>query len=136
VRSIRHSKTKIKVMTTSKQIVRTIAEMANDNEQMTKSILGKFVVEECVKLNEKPFIFKEVKPLIDSCSFLVKQIEMCSDGIEALENKLTTMKSLNDEGFVFPYEPRDFDKVQESLNDTIRQKELFTKQLIESIEKI
>ena len=99
-------------------------------------ILGKFVVEECVKLNEKPFIFKEVKPLIDSCSFLVKQIEVCTDSIEALENKLVTMRDLNDEGFVFPYEPRDFDKVQESLNDTIRQKELFIKQLIEAIEKI
>jgi len=123
-------------MTTSKQIVRTIAEMANDNEQMTKSILGKFVVEECVKLTRKPFVFKEVKPLIDSCSYLAKLIEDCTDGIEALENKLTTMKSLNDEGFVFPYEPKDFDKVQESLNATIRQKELFTKQLIEAIEKI
>jgi hypothetical protein len=123
-------------MTTSKQIVRTIADMANDNEQMTKSILGKFVVEECVKLSEKPFVFKEVKPLIDSCSYLVKQIEDCTDGIEALENKLTTMKSLNEEGFVFPYEQGEFDIVKAGIEAVIRQKELFTKQLIEAIEKI
>ena len=123
-------------MTTSKQIVRTIAEMANDNEQMTKTILGKFVVDECILLSKKPFIFKEVKPLIDSCSYLVKQIEMCSDEIEALENKYVTMESLNEEGVVFPFEPQDFAKVKESKEATIRQKELYVKQLIEAIEKI
>lgn len=123
-------------MTTSKTVVRTIAEMARDNEQMTKTILGKFIVEECVKLNERPFVFKEVKPLIDSCSYLVRQIEDCANAIEAFENKLITMKSLNDEGIMIPFEPKDFVKVQESLDATIRQKELFTKQLIEAIEKI
>jgi hypothetical protein len=123
-------------MTTSKQIVRTIAEMANDNEQMTKSILGKFVVEECVKLNEKPFIFKEVKPLIDSCSYLVKQIEDCVEKIETFSEQHTTMIELNKSGFPFPYEQREIDRVKNDLEDYARQKELFTKQLIEAIEKI
>ena len=122
--------------TTAKQIVKTIAEMANDNEQMTKSILGKFVVEECVKLNEKPFNFKEVKPLIDSCCYLVNEIEICDKSIDELNSKLINMKQINDEGFGFPYDAKDFDKVQESINSILRQQELFTKQLIEAIEKI
>jgi len=123
-------------MTTSKQIVRTIAEMAFDNEKMTKSILGSFVVDECVKLTRKPFVFKEVKPLIDSCSFLVAQIEICENAIRVLNEKIKDMNWTNQSGLPFLYEQKEIDKVQESLEATIRQKELFTKQLIEAIEKI
>lgn len=123
-------------MTTSKQIVRTIADMANDNEQMTKSILGKFVVEECVKLSEKPFVFKEVKPLIDSCSFLVAQIETCDDCIESLNEKFRDMIWTNQSGLPFIYEEKEIERVKSEIEDFIRQKELFTKQLIEAIEKI
>jgi hypothetical protein len=123
-------------MTTSKQIVRTIAEMANDNEQMTKSILGEHIILKCVKLNEKPFIFKEVKPLIDSCSFLVKQIETCDECIEALDEKHRDMIWTNQSGLPFIYEDIEIDRVKNELEDYARQKELFTKQLIEAIEKI
>jgi len=125
-------------MTTSKTVVRTIAEMARDNEQMTKTILGKFIVEECVKLNEKPFDFKEVKPLIDSCSYLVSQIELCDSQIKTFSEKLKEMDKFNTEepDHAFSYEEQEFKVVQSMLDDSNRQKELFTKQLIEAIEKL
>jgi len=125
-------------MTTSKTVVRTIAEMARDNEQMTKTILGKFIVEECVKLNEKPFDFKEIKPLIDSCSYLVSQIELCDSQIKTFSEKLKEMDKFNTEepDHAFSYEEQEFKVVQSMLDDSNRQKELFTKQLIEAIEKL
>ena len=121
---------------TSKQIISTIASMAKDNEKMTESILGGHIVKECVKLNEKPFIYKEVKPLIDSCCYLGKQIEICTEKIKALYKKQHTMEELNDSDFPFPYEQREIDSVKSDLEDTARQKELFTKQLIEAIERL
>jgi hypothetical protein len=126
------------IMTTSKTVVRTIAEMARDNEQMTKTILGKFIVEECVKLNEKPFDFKEIKPLIDSCSYLVSQIELCDSQIKTFSEKLKEMDKFNTEepDHAFSYEEQEFKVVQSMLDDSNRQKELFTKQLIEAIEKL
>ena len=110
--------------------------MSKDNEKMTESILGGHIVKECVKLNEKPFIYKEVKPLIDSCCYLGKQIEVCTENIEMLKNQLTRMEELNNSDFPFPYEQREIDRVKSDLEDTARQKELFTKQLIEAIERL
>ena len=121
---------------TSKQIISTIASMAKDNEKMTDSILGVHIIKDCVKLNEKPFIYKEVKPLIDSCCYLGKQIEICTENIETLHGKLNTMEELNNSDFPFPYEQREIDRVKSDLEDTARQKELFTKQLIEAIERL
>lgn len=121
---------------TSKQIISTIASMAKDNEKMTESILGGHIVKECVKLNEKPFIFKEVKPLIDSCCYLGKQIELCTEKIETFHGKIVTMEELNNSDFPFPYEQSQIDRVKSDLADVTRQKELFTKQLIEAIEKL
>ena len=121
-------------MNTSKQIVKTIASMANDNRSQTESILGKHIVDECVKLTQKPFVFSEVKPLIDSCSFLVKQIEICDNSIKVFTQKLIDMKEHNDGNHVFPFERQEFAVVQSMLDDSTRQKELFTKQLIEAIE--
>ena len=121
---------------TSKQIISTIASMAKDNEKMTESILSGHIVKECVKLNEKPFIYKEVKPLIDSCCYLGKQIEICTENIEALYNKQHTMEELNNSDHPFPYEQREIDRVKSDLEDIARQKELFTKQLIEAIERL
>ena len=121
---------------TSKQIISTIASMAKDNEKMTESILGGHIVKECVKLNEKPFIFKEVKPLIDSCCYLGKQIEVCTEKIEKLSEQLNTMEELNNSDFPFPYEQNQIDRVKSDLADATRQKELFTKQLIEAIERL
>lgn len=121
---------------TSKQIISTIASMAKDNEKMTESILGGHIVKECVKLNEKPFIYKEVKPLIDSCCYLGKQIEICTEKIEDLHGKLNTMEGINNSDFPFPYEQHQIDRVKSDLEDTARQKELFTKQLIEAIGRL
>ena len=121
---------------TSKQIILTIASMAKDNEKMTESILGGHIVKECVKLNKKPFVYKEVKPLIDSCCYLGKQIEICTERIETLYNKQHTMEELNNSDHPFPYEQREIDRVKSDLADATRQKELFTKQLIEAIEKL
>lgn len=121
---------------TSKQIISTIASMAKDNEKMTESILGGHIVKECVKLNEKPFIYKEVKPLIDSCSFLVKQIELCEDQVNVFSKKLTDMQEHNENNHAFPYEQQEFNIVKSMRDDSQRQKELFTKQLIEAIEKL
>ena len=121
---------------TSKQIISTIANMAKDNEKMTESILGGHIVKECVKLNEKPFVYKEVKPLIDSCCYLGKQIEVCTEKIETFYKQLNTMEELNNSDFPFPYEQREIDRVKSDLADATRQKELFTKQLIEAIEKL
>lgn len=122
---------------TSKQIISTIASMAKDNEKMTESILGGHIVKECVKLNEKPFIYKEVKPLIDSCCYLGKQIEICTEKIERLNKKVLEMGDINDlPYFPFPYEQREIDRVKSDLEDTARQRELFTKQLIEAIERL
>lgn len=121
---------------TSKQIISTIASMAKDNEKMTESILGGHIVKECVKLNEKPFIYKEVKPLIDSCSFLVKQIELCEDQVNVFSKKLIDMQEHNDSNHAFPYEQQEFNIIRSMRDDSQRQKELFTKQLIEAIEKL
>ena len=121
---------------TSKQIISTIASMAKDNEKMTESILSGHIVKECVKLNEKPFIYKEVKPLIDSCCYLGKQIEICTEKIETLHGKLNTMEGINNSDFQFPYEQYQIDRVKSDLADVTRQKELFTKQLIEAIERL
>lgn len=121
---------------TSKQIISTIASMAKDNEKMTESILGGHIVKECVKLNEKQFIYKEVKPLIDSCSFLVKQIELCEDQVNVFAKKLTDMQEHNKNNNAFPYEQQEFNIVKSMRDDSQRQKELFTKQLIEAIEKL
>lgn len=121
---------------TSKQIISTIASMAKDNEKMTESILGGHIVKECVKLNEKPFIFKEVKPLIDSCCYLGKQIEICTEKIETCSKQIFTMEELNNSDFPFSYEQREIDRVKSDLEDLVRQKELYTKQLIEAIEKL
>ena len=121
---------------TSKQIISTIASMAKDNEKMTESILGNHIVKECVKLNEKPFIYKEVKPLIDSCCYLGKQIEVCEDQVNVFAKKLTDMQEHNDRNHAFPYEQQEFNIVKSMRDDSQRQKELFTKQLIEAIEKL
>lgn len=121
---------------TSKQIISTIASMAKDNEKMTESILGGHIVKECVKLNEKPFIYKEVKPLIDSCCYLGKQIEVCTERIEILHDQLNIMEELRISDSLFAYEQREIDRVKSDLADATRQKELFTKQLIEAIEKL
>ena len=122
---------------TSKQIISTVANMAKDNEKMTESILGGHIIKECVKLNEKPFVFKEVKPLIDSCCYLGKQIEICAEKIERLSRKVVEMEEINSlDYFPFPYEQREIDRVKSDLADATRQKELFTKQLIEAIEKL
>lgn len=121
---------------TSKQIISTIANMAKDNKKMTESILGGHIVKECVKLNEKPFIFKEVKPLIDSCCYLSKQIEICTEKIETCSSQINTMDELNNSGFPFTYEQREIDRVKSDLADATRQKELYTKQLIEAIERL
>lgn len=121
---------------TSKQIISTIASMAKDNEKMTESILGGHIVKECVKINEKPFIYKEVKPLIDSCCYLGKQIEICIEKIEKLSEQINTMEELNNSDFPFPYEQCQIDRVKSDLADATRQKELFTKQLIEAIERL
>lgn len=121
---------------TSKQIISTIASMAKDNEKMTESILGGHIVKECVKLNEKPFIYKEVKPLIDSCCYLGKQIEICTERIEILRDQLNTMEELRISDSPFAYEQREIDRVKSDLEDLVRQKELFTKQLIEAIERL
>ena len=128
---------KTKIIMTSKQIISTIASMAKDNVKMTESILGGHIVKECVKLKEKPFIFKEVKPLIDSCCYLGKQIEICTEKIEMLNNQLTRMEGINElDYYPFPYEQREINRVKSDLEDTARQKELFTKQLIEAIERL
>ena len=121
---------------TSKQIISTIASMAKDNEKMTESILGGHIVKECVKLNEKPFNYAEVKPLIDSCSYLVKQIELCEGQVNVFAKKLTDMEEHNNNIQVFPYEQQEFNIVKSMRDDSQRQKELFTKQLIEAIEKL
>ena len=121
---------------TSKQIISTIASMAKDNEKMTESILVGHIVKECVKLNEKPFIYKEVKPLIDSCCYLGKQIEICTERIEILRDQLNTMEELRISDSPFAYEQREIDRVKSDLEDLVRQKELFTKQLIEAIERL
>lgn len=121
---------------TSKQIISTIASMAKDNEKMTESILGGHIIKECVKINEKPFIYKEIKPLIDSCCYLGKQIEICTERIETFHGKIVTMEELNNSDFPFPYEQREIERVKSDLADATRQKELFTKQLIEAIERL
>ena len=121
---------------TSKQIISTIASMAKDNEKMTESILGGHIVKECVKLNEKPFIYKEAKPLIDSCCYLGKQIEICTEKIEILHDQLNIMEELRISDSPFAYEQREIDRVKSDLADATRQKELFTKQLIEAIERL
>jgi len=121
---------------TSKQIISTIASMAKDNEKMTESILSGHIVKECVKLNEKPFIYIEVKPLIDSCCYLGKQIEICTEKIEILHDQLNIMEELRISDSPFAYEQREIDRVKSDLADATRQKELFTKQLIEAIEKL
>ena len=110
--------------------------MAKDNEKMTESILGGHIVKECVKLNEKPFIYKEVKPLIDSCCYLGKQIEICAEKIERLSGNVVGMEEINTLDYPFPYEQHEIDRVKSDLADATRQKELFTKQLIEAIEKL
>lgn len=77
--------------------------------------------------------YKKAKPIIDSCAYLVKQIELCESKINEFEGQLITMQSLNDNGFVFPYEEKDFKIVREDIDTHSRQREQFINQLAEAI---
>ncbi len=70
-------------MTTKHQIVKTIVEMAQDNEGMAKSILGNEIVNACEEVLNRRIDVAKTKTIIDSASYLIEQIEKCDSSIRS-----------------------------------------------------
>jgi hypothetical protein len=109
-------------MKTKHQVIQLIVDFSQDNEQMTKSILGKAVVDGAKEaLNSTPDI-KTLKIITETITFLVK----C---IEDLQQELREMKAHNEKaGVMFVHRDQDIQGVErlinkyyESLNKVIRE---------------
>jgi hypothetical protein len=109
-------------MKTKHQVVQFIVDLSEENENLTKSVLGNAVVESAKRaLNSKPDV-KTLKIVAESILFISK----C---IEDLEKELCEMKAHNDKkGILFEYRDQDIQGVErlirkyyESLNKVIRE---------------
>lgn len=109
-------------MKTKHQIIQLIVDLCEDNEQMTKSILGKAVVDGAKEvLNSTPELSK-LKSIAESIIFIAK----C---IEDLQQELREMKAHNEKaGVMFVHRDQDIQGVErlinkyyESLNKVIRE---------------
>jgi hypothetical protein len=109
-------------MTTKHQVIQLIVDLSQDNEQMTKSILGKAVVDGAKEaLNSTPDI-KTLKIIAETITFLAK----C---IEDLQQELREMKAHNEKsGVMLVHRYQDIqgierliNKYYESLNKVIRE---------------
>ena len=70
----------------SHEVIKTIVEALQDNESMTKSIFGNVIVSAARECYMKIVTVAEIKPLIDSASYLIEQIEKLNDTINTCEH--------------------------------------------------
>jgi hypothetical protein len=94
---------------TKTEILHEIVEIIDSTHEKSTSVLNqaiKMSIQD--KLNEKLDI-KKIKPIIDSCAYIIEQIEN-------LESQIVTMQMLNDDGFPFPYEEKDREAVYRQIN--------------------
>ena len=109
-------------MTTKHQVIQLIVDLSQDNEQMTKSILGKSVVEGAKKALDSTHDLPVLKTIAESILFIAK----C---IEDLQQELREMKAHNEKaGVMFVHRDQDIQGVErlinkyyESLNKVIRE---------------
>ncbi len=59
------------------EIIRTIVEAANDNEQLAKSVLGHAIVEASREELNRYINPYEIKPILEAALYLCEQIEKC-----------------------------------------------------------
>lgn len=72
---------------------------------------------------------QEHKQKADSMCFLIRQIEICQEQVDRLENRKRIMTELNEEGFVFEYTEHDFAELESELSDWRRGIMQYTNQL-------
>jgi hypothetical protein len=109
-------------MTTKHQMIQLIVDLSQDNEQMTKSILGKAVVDGAKEALDSTPDLPVLKTIAESILFIAK----C---IEDLQQELREMKAHNEKaGVMFVHRDQDIQGVErlirkyyESLNKVIRE---------------
>lgn len=109
-------------MKTKHQVIQLIVDLSQENEQMTKSILGNAVVEGAKEALNSTLDLSVLKTIAESILFIAK----C---IEDLQQELREMKAHNEKaGVMFVHRDQDIQGVErlinkyyESLNKVIRE---------------
>lgn len=109
-------------MKTKHQVIQLIVDLSQENEQMTKSILGNAVVEGAKEALNSTLDLSVLKTIAESILFIAK----C---IEDLQQELREMKAHNEQaGVMFVHRDQDIQGVErlinkyyESLNKVIRE---------------
>lgn len=111
------------------EIIKTIVEQHGDNERVLNSLFGHVIIEACKAEINKPLDLKRVRTMNESLSFLLEQIEICSEEIKNALNKKADMDEMNESGLPFFYEQRELDDAHKTIDDFISQRVQFENQI-------
>ena len=68
------------------EVIKTIVEAAQDNENMAKCVLGCSIVNGAKEVYDAEVNINEVKPILESALYLVEQIENCRQQVKLAVN--------------------------------------------------
>lgn len=111
------------------EIIKTIVESHENHPEKISGMFGKTIVDNCIKeLNAVPDL-KRVRIMNESLSFLLEQIEICSDEIKTALNKKSEMEETNDLGLPFFHPQQELDEVQKTIDDFNSQRAQYENQI-------
>jgi hypothetical protein len=101
------------------EVIQTIVSQGNDNPEMMKSILGNAIFEAAKEALKTPICIPQIKPIIDSAYYLIRQIEICEQGIAMSKRQI----------HIAELDGKTFEKHSMNVEDYQRQKNQYTESL-------
>ena len=95
-------------------IIKAIAEHGDHTIQ--RGIFGDAIVDNCINILKQPLDIERIKPLIDSISFLIVQIEVCERRALFCRNMGYSKWQMDEQDYT-----RQANKYRESLTKTLEQ---------------
>lgn len=95
-------------------IIKAIAE--HDDHTIQRGLFGDVIVNACIEQVKQPLDIERIKPLIDSISFLIVQIEVCERRAEFIRNMGYSPWQMDEQDYT-----RQANKYRESLTKTLEQ---------------
>lgn len=111
------------------EIIKTIVESHENHPEKISGMFGKTIVDNCIKeLNAVPDI-NRIRTMNDSLSFLLEQIEICSDEIIKALNKKIEMHDMNELDLPFFHGQHELDDAQKTIDDFTSQRAQYENQI-------
>ena len=118
------------------EIIKTIVESHENYPEKISGMFGKTIVENCIKeLNAVPDI-NRIRTMNDSLSFLLEQIEICSDEIIKALNKKIEMHDMNKLNLPFFHGQQKLDAAQKTIDDFTSQRAQYENQIKKLLNEI